>query len=72
MKCEIDSLILDATKTLIISSTSTLKDLHSRETSIDKKIMLDATIKCLQQAYNNLEGNANKPKPIRKIGITSK
>ena len=72
MKYEIDSLILEATKTLITSSIATLKDLYNREQSFDKKVMLEATINCLRQAYNNLEGNANKPKPIRKIGITSK
>ena len=72
MKYEIDSLILEATKTLITSSISTLKDLYHRETHFDRKVILEATIKCLKQAYANLDGHANKTKPIRKIGITNK
>ena len=72
MKYKIDSLILDATKTLITSSISTLKELRHSETDYNRKDMLDATIKCLQQAYINLDEHANKPRPIRKIGITTK
>ena len=72
MKHEIDSQILEVTKSLILSSKHTLRELYHRETDFDRKAMLDSTITCLKQAHTNLEEHATKPKPIKTIGIVSK
>ena len=49
----------------------TAKDLYSNEPNFDKKANIGSTINNLKQLYNNLDLVSN-PKPIRKVGITSK
>ena len=72
MKYEIDKQILDVTKQLILSTRQDVKELSHREPDFDRKSMFDSIIICLSQAFTNLDEHANKPKPIRKIGITTK
>ena len=72
MKYEIDSQILEVTKDLILSSIQTLRELYHREPEFDKKVMLDSTINCLKQAHTNLDEQASKPGPTRKMFIGTK
>tara|TARA_Y100000593_G_scaffold41639_2_gene79828 strand:- start:1729 stop:1947 length:219 start_codon:yes stop_codon:yes gene_type:complete len=72
MKYEIDSKVLKVTKDLILSELQTAKENYNRETDFDRKAMIEASINNLRKIYNNLADNANKPKPIRKMGIGSK
>lgn len=72
MKLEIDKRINRVNQRLIISVISILKGLYYKENKFDNKALLDNCIKSLQQVYNNTDEHINKPKPIRKVGITSK
>ena len=71
MKYEIDKQVLEVSKSLVASEIMTAKDLYSNEPNFDKKANIGSTINNLKQLYNNLELVSN-PKPIRKLGITSK
>ena len=72
MKLEIDKQILEVTKKLIVSEIKTAKEDYNREQNFDRKILISLTINNLKQAYNNLNDNARKLKPIRKLGIGTK
>ena len=72
MKLEIDKQILEVTKKLIVSEIKTAKEDYNREQNFDRKILISLSISNLKQAYNNLNDNAKKPKPIRKLGIGRK
>ena len=72
MKYEIEENILQATKNLALSEIKTAKENYHRERNSDRKAIIGSTIKNLVRIFKNLEDNANKPKPIRKIGITNK
>ena len=71
MKYEIDKQLLDMTKTLLINTVASLKGLAHEQTSLINKTLINDCIVCIKQSHSNLE-LANKPKPIRKVGITSK
>ena len=71
MKYEIDKQLLEVSKSLVASEIMTAKDLYSNEPNFDKKANIGSTINNLKQLYNNLDLVSN-PKPIRKVGITSK
>ena len=71
MKLEIDKLVLDTTKTSLIKTIASLKGLAHEQTSLINKTLINDCIVCLKKNYNSLE-LASKPKPIRKLGITSK
>ena len=71
MKYEIDKQVLDVTKTSLINTIASLKGLAHEQTSLINKTLINDSIACLKNNYNSLE-LANKPKPIRKVGITSK
>ena len=71
MKLEIDKQVLEVSKSLVASEIMTAKDLYSNEPNFDKKANIGSTINNLKQLYNNLDLVSN-PKPIRKLGITSK
>ena len=71
MKYEIDKQVLEVSKSLVASEIMTAKDLYSNEPNFDKKANIGSTINNLKQLYNNLDLVSN-PKPIRKVGITSK
>ena len=71
MKYEIDSLVLDNAKTNLINAIADLKGLAHEQTSLMNKTLINDCIVCIKQSHNNLE-LASKPKPIRKVGITSK
>ena len=71
MTYEIDKQVLEVSKSLVASEIMTAKDLYSNEPNFDKKANIGSTINNLKQLYNNLEAVSN-PKPIRKVGITSK
>ena len=71
MKYEIDSLVLDNAKTNLINAIADLKGLANEETSLINKTLINDCIVCIKQSHSNLE-LANKPKPIKKLGITSK
>ena len=71
MKVEIDKQLLDMTKTLLINTVASLKGLSHEQTSLINKTLINDCIVCIKQSHNILE-LANKPKPIRKVGITSK
>lgn len=71
MKLEIDEMVLERTKTSLINTIATLKGLAHEQTSLINKTLINDSITCLRNDYNSLE-LATKPKPIRKIGITSK
>ena len=71
MKYEIDNQLLEVSKSLVASEIMTAKDLYSNEPNFDKKANIGSTINNLKQLYNNLDLVSN-PKPIRKVGITSK
>jgi len=68
MKLEIDKQVLEATKTSLINTIASLKGLAHEQTSLINKTLINDCIVCIKQSYNNLE-LANKPKPIRKVGI---
>ena len=71
MKLEIDKQVLEATKTSLIKTIASLKGVaHTQTNFIDKTIINDCIV-CLKNNYNSLE-LAKEPKPIRKLGITSK
>ena len=71
MKYEIDKQVLEATKTSLIKTIASLKGLAHKQTNLINKTELNDCIVCLKNNYNSLE-MANEPKPIRKVGITSK
>ena len=71
MKLEIDKQVLEVSKSLVASEIMTAKDLYSNEPNFDKKANIGSTINNLKQLYNNLDLVSN-PKPIRKLGVTSK
>ena len=71
MKYEIDSLELDNAKTNLINAIADLKGLAHEQTSLMNKTLINDCIVCIKQSHSNLE-LANKPKPIKKLGITSK
>ena len=71
MKYEIDKQVLEVAKMLIVSEIKTAKENYNRERDFDRKANIGSTIDNLKQSYICLE-LANKPKPIRKLGITSK
>ena len=71
MTYEIDKQVLEVSKSLVASEIMTAKDLYSNEPNFDKKANIGSTINNLKQLYNNLDLVSN-PKPIRKVGITSK
>ena len=71
MKYEIDSLVLDNAKTNLINAIADLKGLAHEQTSLINKTLINDCIVCLKNNYNSLE-MAREPKPIRKVGITSK
>ena len=72
MKYEIDSQILEVTKSLILSEIDTYRKLYSKASDFDSRTIIRSSIKNLKQAYANLEEHANKPKPIRKLAIGTK
>ena len=72
MKYEIDKQILDATKQLILSEINFSRELYNKATDFDSRALLESSKQNLVCIYNNLDIHANKPKPIRKVGITSK
>ena len=72
MKLEIDKQILEVTKKLIVSEIKTAKEDYNREQNFDRKILISLSINNLKQAYNNLNDNARKLKPIWKLGIGTK
>ena len=71
MKLEIDKQVLEATKTSLIKTIASLKGLAHEQTSLINKTLINDCIACLKNNYNSLE-LAKEPKPIRKIGITTK
>ena len=71
MKYEIDKQVLEATKTSLINTIASLKGLAHEQTSLINKTLINDCIVCLKNNYNSLE-MAKEPKPIRKVGITSK
>ena len=71
MKYEIDKQVLEATKTSLINTIASLKGLAHEQTSLINKTLINDCIVCLKNNYNSLE-MAREPKPIRKVGITSK
>ena len=71
-KLEIDSQVLEATKSLILSEIKTAKENYNREADFDRKVMIEATINNLRIAYSNLVKHANEPGPIRKMFIGKK
>ena len=71
MKYEIDKQVLEATKTSLIKTIASLKGVAHEQTSLINKTIINDCIVCLKNNYNSLE-LANKPKPIRKVGIGSK
>ena len=71
MKYEIDSLVLETTKTSLIKTIASLKGVAHTQTNFIDKTLINDCIVCLRKNYNSLE-LASKPKPIRKVGITSK
>ena len=71
MKLEIDRQVLEITKQLVVSEIKTAKEDYNREQDFDRKVIIGSTIQNLKQIFSNLE-LANKPKPIRKIGIGKK
>ena len=72
MKLEIDKLLTDTIKSVLLSVISSLKKLSNDETSFNKKVLLDDCVKCLREVYDSLDKNANEPKPIRKMFISTK
>tara|TARA_Y100000310_G_scaffold339816_1_gene433688 strand:- start:4860 stop:5078 length:219 start_codon:yes stop_codon:yes gene_type:complete len=72
MKLEIDSQILEVTKTIIVSSIASLKGLSHSQNNLVDKTLINSCVDCLKQAHNNLDEHANKPKPIRRLAISSK
>ena len=72
MKHEIDSQILEVTKTLILSEIDTYRKLYSKASDFDSRTIIRSSIKNLKQAYSNLDEHANVPGPIRKMFIGSK
>jgi len=71
MKYEIDKQVLEVTKTSLINTIASLKGLAHEQTSLINKTLINDCIVCLKNNYNSLE-MAREPKPIRKVGITSK
>ena len=71
MKLEIDKQVLDVTKTSLIKTIASLKGLAHEQTSLINKTLINDCIVCLKNNYNSLE-LAKEPKPIRKMGITTK
>ena len=71
MKYEIDKQVLEATKTSLIKTIASLKGVAHTQTNFIDKTTINDCIVCLKNNYNSLE-LANKPKPIRKLGITNK
>ena len=71
MKYEIDKQLLEATKTSLILTIASLKGIAHEQTSLINKTLINDCIVCLKNNYYSLE-LARKPKPIRKVGITSK
>ena len=72
MKLEIDSQVIEVTKMLILSEINTYRKLYNRAQDFDSRAMIDSSITNLQCAYSNLDINAKKPKPIRKLAIGTK
>ena len=72
MKYEIEDYKLESTKDLILGVRQSIKSLSNKEPDYVVKGLLDSMSKALQTAYNNLDKHANKPKPIRKVGIATK
>tara|TARA_Y100000310_G_C20475732_1_gene712309 strand:+ start:732 stop:950 length:219 start_codon:yes stop_codon:yes gene_type:complete len=72
MKLEIDSQVIEATKMLILSEIDTYQKLYNKAQAFDSRAMIESSICNLQCAYSNLEINAKKPKPIRKLAIGTK
>ena len=71
MKLEIDEQVVRVTQDSLLNTIATLKGLAHEQTSLINKTLLNSCIDCLKNNYDSLE-LANKPKPIRKLGITSK
>ena len=72
MKLEIDKLLTDTIKSVLLSVIGSLKKLANMEADSNKKVLLDDCVKCLREVHNSLEKHANKPKPIRKMAVGSK
>ena len=72
MKLEIDKLLTDTIKSVLLSVIGSLKKLANMEADFNKKVLLDDCVKCLREVYDSLDKHANEPKPIRKMFITTK
>ena len=72
MKLEIEENIVEVSKKLLISEINFSRELYNKATDFDSRAMLESSKQNLVCIYNNLDIHANKPKPIRKLGITSK
>ena len=72
MKLEIDSQVIEVTKMLILSEVDTYRKLYNKASDFDSRAMIESSITNLKCAYSNLDINAKKPKPIRKLALGSK
>ena len=72
MKLEIDSQVIEVTKMLILSEIDTYRKLYNKAQDFDSRAMIESSMTNLQCAYSNLDINAKKPKPIRKMAVGSK
>ena len=72
MKLEIEENIVEVSKKLLISEINFSRELYNKATDFDSRALLESSRQNLVCIYNNLDIHANKPKPIRKVGITSK
>ena len=72
MKLEIDKLLTDTIKSVLLSVIGSIKKLSNSESDSNKKVLLDDCVKCLREVHNSLEKHTNKPEPLRKMFITTK